>query len=121
MRTFLVSLFTGSLLLTLSVASGYAQVQTVDLSSLNFGIISQPQAVDIDGDPGTQEWLITRLFSADRWLVRIGSQGQVCVGPRFTVGTDWGLQKVGTVHVFTRLVWPQFQLLWLTPYLPPSC
>lgn len=97
-----------------------AQVQTIDLSSLGLGVLQQPVAIEVDGDAATTEWLVTPLFSSTRRIVKIGAAGQMCVGPAFTADLSWTIQRVGTVDVYTRMVWPVFEIMWLTPYVP-SC
>lgn len=97
-----------------------AQVQTIDLSSLGLGYLQQPIAVEVDGNPATTEWLVTRLFTSERRIVKIAASGQWCVGPAFAVDLEWTVQRVGAVHMLTRLVWPHFELLSMAPYVP-SC
>lgn len=108
--------------LSIGVATLNAQTQTVDLSTLGIGVVSMPQAVEVDGNAATQEWLLTQvqLVNPERRLVKITATGQMCVGPAFILDLSWSLQMVGGRHVFTRLVWPVFELRALTPYMP-SC
>lgn len=99
-----------------------AQTQTVDLSTLGIGVVSMPQAIEVDGNAATQEWLLTQvqLFNPERRVVKITATGQMCVGPAFVLDLSWTLQLVGGRHVLTRFAWPLFEIRSLSPYVP-SC
>ena len=105
---------------TLSLATSAAaqSVTTVDLSALNLGgVLTMPQAIETDGNPDTQEWLIGRLFSAEYRVIAVTPAG-LCVGAPFSAGADWRIQRVGRVDKLTRLTWPTFAIM---DILHPRC
>jgi hypothetical protein len=96
-----------------------APMVRMDLAGLGWGVISQPVSVDTDGDPATEEWIIGGLFTSQKRIVAMRPQG-LCVGPWFTVSPEWTLQVRGGRTVYTRLVWPVFDVMTLqTPVCGP--
>lgn len=94
----------------------------IDVMSLNLGPIQQPKTVEVDGNIGTQEWLITTLFSTQTRVVRVSATGAMCVGPVFTLDTSWQVQRFSNGKDYlTRLVFPYFQIVDLAQYLPAGC
>jgi hypothetical protein len=98
-----------------------ASAQTIDLAALGNGLIGLPTAIETDGNPATQEWLVTQLFSSNRRIVRVTAQGAVCQGPRFVLDGSWTLQTLSGLTVATRVVWPYFTVQSLAPYAPTTC
>lgn len=92
----------------------------VDLSAFGFGlgVVGLPQAIETDGNPSTQEWLLSQVFSNQRRVVSVQPDGTVCAGPIFHADGSWYVQRVGHVSMLTRLAWPIFE--WMA--LPhPTC
>lgn len=94
----------------------------IDVMSLNLGPIQQPKTVEVDGNPATQEWLVTTLFSTQTRLVRVSAAGVMCAGAPFALDTSWQVQRFSNGRDYlTRLVFPYFQLVDLAQYLPAGC
>ena len=106
--------FAAALALALTTA-GHAQTMTarLDLGTLGWGFLTQPQAVDTDANPATQEWLIGQLFTDWRRVVAVQADGRLCAGPWFSVGPEWQLQPAPGRSRYVRLVWPMFEVLQL--------
>ena len=100
----LISLF----VLSASVVTVGQTRERIDLSSLGFGAIEVPQAIDTDGWPFTQEWLIA---STDQpWLRRVVAERSpgLCIGPWFSLAdaeneTRWVLMTRYGLSVLVRL------------------
>lgn len=108
-------------MLTLLLLSQLVTAQ-IDVMALNIGPIQQPKTVEVDGNPATQEWLVTSLFSTQTRVVRVTAAGATCVGATFTLDPSWQVQRFSNGKDYlTRLVFPYFQLADLAQYLPAGC
>lgn len=93
-------------------------ITQMDLSTLGWGYVSQPVAIETDGNPATEEWLVGVLFTARKRVVAV-RPGGMCAGAWFEVGAEWTLTTRGGRSVYTRLLWPVFEVMTIqTPVCP---
>lgn len=110
-----------TLLVLAAPAPAAAQVVSVDLSAVGLPNVTYT-SVETDGNLATREWMYAASpFSPWRVVVRVASNGAICLGTWFSVDGSWTLQRVGLVHEFTRTAWPNFERLPLSTYAPAGC
>lgn len=96
-------------------------IQTVDLGSLGWGLLSHPKSVEIDGNPLTQEWVVSQPFTANHRLIFADATGLNirCTGEWFDLSGGWVWQRTAgpngvLLHRLTRHVGSQFSV-WTLP------
>lgn len=92
------------LVFSASTASAQTVEATLDPTTLGIGAIEVPQAVDTDGNEGTQEWLVKSVMTLDYRVIAVRADGSLCMGDWFPARTQSGwflpptVQKIGVVH-----------------------
>jgi len=114
-------LFVLALALPATAQTKAPAVQSIDMNALGWGVmVAMPQAIETDGDPATQEWLVPQVWTYQKRILKIKSDGAMCAGDWFVADFRWTLQLVNGLHVYTQMVWPHFNVMHLRP-LTPRC
>jgi hypothetical protein len=104
----------------MSILIALAASFSINLSTLDLGVLQMPLAVETDGHHATREWMVTRFFSAERRIAAVyGST--LCLGPAFVADTTWYHQRANPTDVLTRMHWPMFEVIELAAYHPQDC
>lgn len=106
------------LIVLLAVAPVAAQSSSFDIASLGWPVTALPKAVELDGDPMTQEWWVTQMFTPHARVVTVDLRtGNLCKGPVVQAGWEWVWQRISGRDELTRLRGSQFDR-WVPPTGP---
>lgn len=108
MRTSIVSL---ALVFVLAAATAAQSVFSYDLTGLRERLgwvtMNKPVPVETDGNPWTQEFIVSPIFDTARRVV----SPALCVSVEFHVGYDWTLDTIGGRSKYTRMNGSHYEIM----------
>lgn len=102
---------------------GQSVVLSYDLSVLGIDAPDNPKAIDTDGNPMTEEYLVsvdvgTGEDERGKELRVVAVRDGLCLGPRFIVSAAWTLDRIRGRHALTRTTGQSFLVM---PLDTPRC